>query len=267
MSIHQIESSIKSLQSEIERLSKNATDEAKNESRLLSAISRTQKSINKHTSASSLKSKQKSIQNDSEKIDKSKTKQAEIRDKIGKKQVELSKKKEELQKEREKAYSAMQKKQDDELEARQKLLETTTGVNVIDERYDFFISHAWEDKEEVAKPLADALIDRGAKVWLDKYQMKVGDSLRKSIDDGLVNSRYGIIILSEIYFKKFWTGQELNGLFAKQEDGEKVILPVWHNVSKDKVKLYSPILADMVALKTADYTIDELADEFYQLIQ
>lgn len=69
-------------------------------------------------------------------------------------------------------------------------------------------------------------------MWLDKYAMQVGDSLRQSIDDGLVHSRYGIVVLSEIYFKKFWTGKELNGLFAKQEEGRKVILPVWHQCVK-----------------------------------
>ena len=111
------------------------------------------------------------------------------------------------------------------------------------------------------------MIAKGAKVWLDKYEMTVGDSLRQSIDDGLAHSRYGIVILSETYFKKFWTGKELNGLFAKQEDGKKVILPIWHNISKDKVKEYSPILADMVALKTADFTTDELAEEFIKLVQ
>ena len=58
-----------------------------------------------------------------------------------------------------------------------------------EKEYDFFISHAWEDKEAVAKPLADALIAKGAKVWLDKYEMTVGDSLRQSIDDGLAHSR------------------------------------------------------------------------------
>ena len=97
--------------------------------------------------------------------------------------------------------------------------------------------------------------------------MTVGDSLRQSIDDGLAHSRYGIVILSETYFKKFWTSKELNGLFAKQEEGKKVILPVWHNISKDKVKEYSPILADMLALKTADFTIDELAEQFVSLIR
>jgi len=174
-----------------------------------------------------------------------------------------------LQKEQDKAFKSLTDKHDSLIESQRKLVSEADAMQVAsqEKEYDFFISHAWEDKEAVAKPLADALIAKGAKVWLDKYAMTVGDSLRQSIDDGLAHSRYGIVILSETYFKKFWTGKELNGLFAKQEDGKKVILPVWHNISKDKVKEYSPILADMLALKTADFTIDEIADQFVQLVQ
>ena len=258
MSISQIESKIKSLQSEIARLNKAYTDEAKKESGYLTSASRTQKSITKNTSPSMLKTKLKSISSDSEKAEKSRKKQAELQEKAAKKKTELAKQ-----------QALLQKEQDKVLDNQRKLVEETekTQEEIGTKEYDFFISHAWEDKETVAKPLADALIAKGAKVWLDKYAMQVGDSLRQSIDDGLVHSRYGIVVLSEIYFKKFWTGKELNGLFAKQEDGRKVILPVWHNVSKDMVKQYSPILADMVALKTADFTIDELAEQFIQLIQ
>ena len=56
-------------------------------------------------------------------------------------------------------------------------------------------------------------------------------------------------------------------LFARQEDGRKVILPVWHNISKDEVKRNSPILADMLAFRTADYTVDELVTEFMKFIR
>ena len=269
MSISQIESKIKSLQSEIARLNKAYTDEAKKESGYLTSVSRTQKSITKNTSPSMLKTKLKSISSDSEKAEKSRKKQAELQEKAAKKKTELAKQQALLQKEQDKVFQEMTKRQNEVLNNQRKLVEETeeTQEEIGTKEYDFFISHAWEDKETVAKPLADALIAKGAKVWLDKYAMQVGDSLRQSIDDGLVHSRYGIVVLSEIYFKKFWTGKELNGLFAKQEDGRKVILPVWHNVSKDMVKQYSPILADMVALKTADFTIDELAEQFIQLIQ
>ena len=269
MSISQIESKIKSLQAEITRLNKQNTDEAKKEAKAQENIRRTQKSVTKNTSPTSLKTKQRVIASETDKADKARKKQTEILEKIGKKKAELAKQQGLLQKEQNKAFKSLTDKHDSLIEAQRKLVSEADAMQtaVQEKEYDFFISHAWEDKEAVAKPLADALIAKGAKVWLDKYEMTVGDSLRQSIDDGLAHSRYGIVILSEIYFKKFWTGKELNGLFAKQEDGKKVILPVWHNIPKDKVKEYSPILADMFALKTADFTIDELAEEFIKLVQ
>lgn len=270
MSISQLENKIKSLQTEIERLGRALEAESKNEAKYNTSLKRTVNSITKHTSPSMLKSKQRSIDSDTEKVRKSQKKQTEIQEKISKKKVELTKKQTELQKERNKVYQDMSKKQENILAEQRNFVSQTKQmgeqVEITVKEYDFFISHATEDKETVAEPLAKALMSKGAKVWLDKFAMSVGDSLRASIDQGLAHSRYGIVILSEIYFKKFWTGKELNGLFAKQEDGNKVILPIWHNISKDTVKQYSPILADMLALKTADFTIEELADEFIKLI-
>lgn len=269
MSTSRIESKIKSLSSEIEKLGRDYEAEVKREAGYRASIKRTTNSITKNTSASMLKSKQRSISSDNEKVTKSVKKQSDIQDKLTKKKAELAKKQAELQKEQNKAFQEISKKQENILKSQQQLVsqaETASReVVMVEKQYDFFISHAFEDKETVAEPLAKALINKGASVWLDKFAMSVGDSLRQSIDEGLAHSRYGIVILSEIYFKKFWTGKELNGLFAKQEDGQKVILPIWHNVSKDVVKQYSPILADMLALKTADFTIDELADEFIRL--
>lgn len=259
------------MQHDIERLGKDLEAETKKEASYYSSIARTKRSITRNTSISSLKIKERSINSDADKINKSSKKQAEIQEKIAKKKIELAKQQAALQKERDKTFQSMSKKQDAAIDAQKEMLaemeRKAISASTPLKQYDFFISHATEDKASVAQPLAEALEAKGAKVWLDKFAMSVGDSLRKSIDEGLAHSRYGIVILSEVYFKKFWTEKELNGLFAKQEDGEKVILPVWHNVSKDVVKQHSPILADMLALKTADFTIDELADEFIQLIQ
>lgn len=268
MSISQIESKIKSLQGEIDRLNRSLETEIKKEAGYTASINRTTKSITKSTSISSLRTKLHSIEMDTERVRKSQKTQTEISSKISKKKTELAKKQAELQKEQSNAFQAMAKQQDAALDAQRKAIADASmqGELVMTKEYDFFISHATEDKQAVAEPLARALIDRGAKVWLDKFSMTVGDSLRQSIDEGLACSRYGIVILSEIYFKKFWTGKELNGLFAKQESGQKVILPVWHNIAKDVVMQYSPILADMLALKTADFTIEEIAEEFVKLL-
>jgi histidyl-tRNA synthetase len=63
-------------------------------------------------------------------------------------------------------------------------------------RTNVFISHASEDKESVAIPLADALRRAGLKVWLDKSELTIGDSLRASIDARLSESRFGVVIIS-----------------------------------------------------------------------
>lgn len=70
--------------------------------------------------------------------------------------------------------------------------------------WDAFISHASEDKESIAEPIAKALTQRGYKVWYDSFCLKLGDNLRKSIDEGLSRSRYGVVILSPSFFAKKW---------------------------------------------------------------
>jgi len=116
--------------------------------------------------------------------------------------------------------------------------------------YDFFVSHASEDKD-VAEPLVEKLSQTGAKVWYDRIELSVGDSLREKIDHGLANSRYGVVILSPRFFKKNWPQKELNGLMALEVNGRKVVLPVWHDITVDEVLQYSPVLADLVATETA----------------
>ena len=125
--------------------------------------------------------------------------------------------------------------------------------------YDAFISHASEDKEKFVKPLANALTRMNYRVWYDEFELRVGDSLRQSIDKGLINSRFGIVVLSPAFFAKNWPQYELNGLTAREMDGHKVILPIWHLVNREDVLAYSPALADKVALSTRRMSIKKIA--------
>ena len=133
--------------------------------------------------------------------------------------------------------------------------------------YDVFISHASEDKDAIVRSLADALVKGGLKVWYDEFELKIGDSLRRKIDMGLAHSRFGIVVLSQAFFKKGWTNYELDGLVTRSVSGEQILLPIWHNISKNEVIEYSPSLADKVARSTANYTVDEIASEIIELIQ
>ncbi len=117
--------------------------------------------------------------------------------------------------------------------------------------WDAFISHASEDNE-VVHALTDSLRRAGIRVWVDQQELRLGDSLSERIDDGLAASRFGIVLLSPHFLAKRWPRQELNGLMAREDGGERVILPVWHNVTKEMLASYSPMLADRLAADTED---------------
>lgn len=135
-----------------------------------------------------------------------------------------------------------------------------------DRQFDFFISHASEDKKDFVEALASELNALGAQVFYDDATLKVGDSLRRNIDAGLRNSRYGVVVLSTAFFKKEWPSRELDGLTALEVGGQTRILPIWHKVSKDEVAAYSPVLADKVALNTSLLSVKEIAKELHGLL-
>lgn len=133
--------------------------------------------------------------------------------------------------------------------------------------YDVFISHATEDKDSIVRPLANALVTLRLRVWYDEFELRIGDSLRRKIDAGLAQSRFGLVVLSHAFFAKNWPQYELDGLVTKEMTGQQVILPIWHNISKDEIIARSPSLADKVARSTSDYTVQEIAEEIADVIR
>lgn len=133
--------------------------------------------------------------------------------------------------------------------------------------WDVFISHAGEDKQAVALPLYDALTARGLKVWLDKGELRIGDSLRRKIDYGLAHSSFGVVIFSKSFFAKGWPQYELDGIVGLSVAGKQRMLPIWHEISKDEVEANSPSLADKIARTTAVSTIAEIADEVVAVVR
>ncbi len=133
--------------------------------------------------------------------------------------------------------------------------------------FDVFISHASEDKDDVVRPLANALVLKGLAVWYDEFELRIGDSLRRKIDRGLAKSRVGLVVLSHAFIGKGWTNYELDGIVTRSVDGQQMLLPIWHNVSKNEVMEYSPSLADKVARSTATHTVEEIAAEIAELIR
>lgn len=132
--------------------------------------------------------------------------------------------------------------------------------------YDLFISHATEDKDTIVRPLAQQLQANGIKVWYDEFEITLGDSLRESIDRGLATSKFGLVIVSKHYLKKNYTSYELNGLFAREIRGRKVILPIWHELEIQDIIEVSPSLADKFALNTSNMSVDEITEAITEFV-
>ena len=132
--------------------------------------------------------------------------------------------------------------------------------------FDVFISHATEDKD-FAGPLANGLDSVGLRVWFDDFELRIGDSLNEKINHGLSRSRYGVVVLSPTFFKKHWTQLELNGLVARQTTGERVILPIWHRITKNEILEQAPPLADIVSLNSSTQSIDDIVNAIAERVK
>jgi hypothetical protein len=118
-------------------------------------------------------------------------------------------------------------------------------------KYDIFLCHTMEDKEEIANPLAAALKKNGIHVWYNDYELKWGKGLRQTIEKGLASSKYGIVLLSKNFLdNEGWAQKELSAIL---EDNK--LLPIWCGVLNSEVRRRMPIVADIYAKH-----MDSLAD-------
>lgn len=296
MSISSITSTIGRLQRELADIAEKSSQETRKEVALYARINQIQRSITGSISASSISSKLSEIERKQKDIASISVIKAQLSKKEADKSAALLKARQDLareeEKERKKFSDARERERRKEIDIEkqrqrsaidfQKRLNSeisitsalSTGIRKIPTKYqdmqieyDIFISHASEDKEDLVRPLAVALENLGIKVWYDEFTLKVGDSLRRSIDSGLSNSRFGTVVLSTSFFSKNWTQYELDGMTAREMNGRKIILPIWHKVTKDEVIKFSPTLADKVALNSSTQGIQEIAQQIADVVK
>jgi len=136
------------------------------------------------------------------------------------------------------------------------------------ERPMAFISHDSRDKADIALPIVIGLQKLMCHVWYDEYSLKVGDSLRESIEKGLKEARKCVLVLSPNFISNNgWTKVEFNSVFTREIlEQTSVVLPVWCGVSAQEVYEYSPSLADKVALNWQQLGDAEVVRRLYTAI-
>ena len=272
MSVQQYQIQLNTLDKDIANLEKKKAEKDKRIAELTKKINAADDAIRKTKSVSTIKAKTTQINNCKKELSKKTTESADFSKKISEKrkkrnevylkiqQLELKASKK-VEKEIQRTNAEYKKR----IQDLQNLVISAQSKNAIQQssikEYDFFLSHAHEDKETFVNEFVEELRRIDIKVWYDSDEMILGSSTRQKIDEGLKRSKYGIVVLSPDYIKegKYWTHKELNGLFSKESVYENVIIPIWHNLSKQEVIDYSPMIADKTAALTALYTPKEMA--------
>jgi hypothetical protein len=136
-----------------------------------------------------------------------------------------------------------------------------------EERYDAFVIHASEDKNSFVRPLVYKLRLMGYRIWFDEFDLKLGDSIRQTIDKGLSMSDYAIVVISRMFLNKKWPQYELNGMVTREISGKKAVLPIWYDITFDEVMQYSPSIADKKAEYATSDNIEEVAASIAQVLR
>jgi hypothetical protein len=135
------------------------------------------------------------------------------------------------------------------------------------DRYDAFLAFSWDDRD-IATQLAEALQGEGLDIWFAGSQLKAGDPLRRSLDRGLSRSRYGIVIFSPAFFRlqRYWTHYELDGIINSEVEGRKVLLPVWLDMTAERMRANMPSLAGRIAVHWS-HGLDTVVRELTSVIR
>jgi hypothetical protein len=95
-----------------------------------------------------------------------------------------------------------------------------------------FICHAGEDKERFVLDFAKKLREKGIDAWVDKWEMKLGESLvHKIFEEGIKQCDTFIIILSKFSVNKPWVREELDSAVVKRIEEKMRLIPV--TIDKD----------------------------------
>lgn len=132
-------------------------------------------------------------------------------------------------------------------------------------RWDIFVAHAARDIQFV-RALCRALRAYHLRVWIDRDELTVGDSFRRTIDAALSECRYSVVVFSPNSIGRTWLHRELDALTQLETTDRKVVLPLLHNLTPAQLQETSVLLSGRLALSTSEHPIKRLAYEIARAV-
>lgn len=133
------------------------------------------------------------------------------------------------------------------------------------DRRDYFLCHAWDDRQGSAKELHDLLDKRGVKVWFSEKDIALGVPFVREIDKGLAKSKVGLVLVTPNFLKRIESeGIAEKELSALLQQGQ--LIPIIHGTTYEALREVSPMLASRNGLSTIEDSMSEVATKLSDLV-
>lgn len=130
---------------------------------------------------------------------------------------------------------------------------------------DYFLCHAWDDRQGSAKELHDLLDQRGVKVWFSEKDIALGVPFVREIDKGLAKSKVGLVLVTPNFLKRIkGEGVADKELSVLLQQGQ--LIPIIHGTTYEALREVSPMLASRNGLSTIDDSMSEVATKLADLV-
>ncbi len=118
-------------------------------------------------------------------------------------------------------------------------------------RYDIFISFSTKDRD-FANKLYEILHNKySISPWFSSIKFKDGilDFVLYDINEAIKQSKYCLAIFSKSTIQSKWFFTEVGAFFAKEMLGQRMIIPVLHDISYPEFVTHFPVFADRFVIK------------------
>jgi len=132
------------------------------------------------------------------------------------------------------------------------LKRTTLIDSKASEAHKAFISYAWEDRD-LAKRIAETLQSNGIETWWAEWEIRVGDSLRQKIDEGLSNCTDFLVLLTPESINKPWVNQEMDAGLVRKIESQARFIAIRRNLA---ARALPPLLRGMLSPALEDFDTD-----------
>jgi hypothetical protein len=101
-----------------------------------------------------------------------------------------------------------------------------------------YLAHASEDKDSLARPLAERLMASGIEVWFDEWEIGAGDSLKRRMEQGLTDCTHFVVLLTAESIGKPWVETEIDTGFMKAVNGKSRFIGLRHGLKVADLSIF-----------------------------